>query len=138
LKDEQTIRKEAENDVDPRVDLAVERTMLAMERTQLAWVRTVMSLITAGIAIDKGVAALHKARLLTGIAWEKNGHLAGLLLTIGGVVLMTFTTILFILRWRKLALMRGTRRDLLQPGILISIFIILIGGLAAYSLTFPW
>jgi len=138
LKDEQSIRKEAENDVDPRVDLAIDRTMLAMERTQLAWVRTVIALITAGIAIDKGVAALHKARLMAGVAIEKNGHFAGLLLTIGATVLMILATILYIYHRRELTLMRGKRNKLPQPGTLISVFIILIGALATYSLTFPW
>jgi len=92
MKDEQTIRKEAENDVDPRVDLAVERTMLAMERTQLAWVRTVITLITAGIAIDK----VHLARIIAGIAWQKNAHMDGLLLTSAGTALITLATVLYI------------------------------------------
>jgi uncharacterized membrane protein YidH (DUF202 family) len=39
----QQLRKEAEQDADPRVDLAVERTEYALERTQLAWIRTVLS-----------------------------------------------------------------------------------------------
>jgi len=134
MKDEQTIRKEAENDVDPRVDLAVERTMLAMERTQLAWVRTVITLITAGIAIDK----VHLARIIAGIAWQKNAHMAGLLLTSAGTALITLATVLYIIRIRELSLMRGRKNSLLQPGTLISIFIIVIGALAIYSLTFDW
>ncbi|HNW55450.1 MAG TPA: DUF202 domain-containing protein, partial [Bacteroidales bacterium] len=88
MKDEQTIRNEAEKDVDPRVDLAVERTMLALDRTQLAWVRTVLTLITAGIAIDK----LHMARIIAGIAWQKDAHMAGLLLTSAGTALITLST----------------------------------------------
>jgi putative membrane protein len=138
MKDEQSIRKLAERDVDPRVDLAVERTILAMERTQLAWVRTVMGLITAGIAIDKGLSAMHQARLLAGVAWEENGHFAGLLLTIGGTAMMAFATILYILRLRELTVMRGLRNKLPQPGVLISIFLCIVGGLAIYSLTFAW
>ena len=134
MKDEQTIRKEAENDVDPRVDLAVERTMMALERTQLAWVRTVITLITAGIAIDK----VHLARIIDGIAWQKNAHMAGLLLTSAGTALITLATIHYIIRIRELTLMRGRRNNLLQPGTLISIFIIVIGALAIYSLTFDW
>ena len=35
---EQKIRTDAEEIVDPRLDLAVERTELALERTLLAWV----------------------------------------------------------------------------------------------------
>lgn len=134
MKDEQTIRNETEQDVDPRVDLAVERTMLALERTQLAWVRTVLTLITAGIAIDK----VHEARIIAGIAWQKNAHMAGLLLTIAGTALITLATILYMIRIHKLSLMRGKKTTLLQPGILISIFMIVIGALAIYSLTFDW
>jgi putative membrane protein len=59
MEERQQIRVDAERDADPRIDLAVERTLLALERTQLAWVRTVMGMITAGIAIDKGFQALH-------------------------------------------------------------------------------
>jgi len=134
MKDEQTIRQEAENDVDPRVDLAAERTMLAMERTQLAWVRTVITLITAGIAIDK----VHLARIIAGIAWQKDAHMAGLLLTSAGTVLITLATVHYIIRIRELSLMRGRRLNLLQAGTLISIFMIVIGALAIYSLTFDW
>ena len=134
MNDEQTIRKEAENDVDPRVDLAAERTMLALERTQLAWVRTVITLITAGIAIDK----VHLARIIAGIAWQKNAHMAGLLLTSAGTALITLATVLYIKRMRELLLMRGRRNNLFQPGTLISVFIIVIGALAIYSLTFDW
>jgi uncharacterized membrane protein YidH (DUF202 family) len=134
----QLIREEAERDADPRIDLAVERTLLAIERTQLAWVRTVMGMITAGIAIDKGFQALHQARLMSGLAWEKNGHFAGLLLTIGGTLLMILTTVIYTLRIRELNLMRGAKSKVPPSGVLISFFICLIGALAIYFLTFSW
>jgi uncharacterized membrane protein YidH (DUF202 family) len=134
MEDEQSIRKEAENDVDPRVDLAVERTMLAMERTQLAWVRTVITLITAGIAIDK----VHLARIIAGIAWQKDAHIAGLLLTSAGTALITLTTVHYIIRTRELSLMRGRKNSLIEGGTLISIFIVLIGALSIYSLLYSW
>jgi putative membrane protein len=134
MKDEQAFRKEAETDADPRFDLAIERTMLAMERTQLAWVRTVITLITARIAIDK----VHLARIIAGIAWQKDAHMAGLLLTSAGTALMTFATALYILRMRELTLVRGKRNYLLRPGTLISVFIIVISALAVYSLTYSW
>jgi len=134
MKDEQSIRKEAENDVDPRVDLAVERTMLALERTQLAWVRTVLTLITAGIAIDK----LHLARIVAGIAWQKDAHMAGVLLTSAGTALIILTTINYIKRKRELSLMRGRKNTLLEGGTLISIFITIIGALAIFSLVYSW
>jgi uncharacterized membrane protein YidH (DUF202 family) len=138
MEDKQKIRTDAERDADPRIDLAVERTLLALERTQLAWVRTVIGMITAGIALDKGFAALHQARLLSGVAWEKNGHFGGLFLTIGGTLLMMFTSVLYILRTRELNLMRGIKNKLPPPGILISFFICLVGALAIYFLTFSW
>jgi putative membrane protein len=138
MEDKQQVRVEAERDADPRIDLAVERTLLAIERTQLAWVRTVMGIITAGIAIDKGVAALHQARLLSGVAWEKNGHFAGLLLTIGGTLLMTLATIIFILRIRELNRIRDLKSKYPPPGVLISVFICFVGALAIYFLTFSW
>jgi uncharacterized membrane protein YidH (DUF202 family) len=108
--------------------------MLAMERTQLAWVRTVLGMITAGIAIDK----VHLARIIAGIAWQKNAHMAGLLLTSAGTALITLTTVLYIARMHKLSLMRGSRTTILQPGTLISIFMIVIGALAIYSLIYDW
>ena len=55
--DDQEIRRRAESDVDPRVDLAIERTMLALERTQLAWIRTALGLLAAAVAMDKGIEA---------------------------------------------------------------------------------
>jgi len=135
---QQQIRAEAERDADPRIDLAVERTLLAIERTQLAWVRTVIGMITAGIAIDRGTAALHQARLLSGVAWEKNGHFAGLLLTIGGTLLLALVTIIFILRIRELNHIRSLKSIFPSPGVLISVFICFVGALAIYSLTFSW
>jgi putative membrane protein len=137
MEDEQRIIVEAERDADPRIDLAVERTLLALERTQLAWVRTIIGMITAGIALDKGFAALHQARLLSGVAWEKNGHFGGLLLTIGGTSLMMLTTILYIQRMRDLNQLRGMKNKFPPPGVLISFFVSMIGALAIYFLTLP-
>jgi uncharacterized membrane protein YidH (DUF202 family) len=138
MKEEQTYRGEAEHDADPRVDFAVERTMYAIERTQLAWVRTVLAFITGGIAIDKGVSVLHQARLISGEAWEKNGHFAGLLLTICGTTLMALVTVYYIIRMWKLTTMLGRRNKLLYPGTIISVFMCIVGALSIYFLTFTW
>jgi len=138
MEDEQTIRREVEHNADPRVDLAVERTMYAMERTQLAWVRTVLGFITGGIAIDKGVSALHQARLISGIAWEKNGHFAGLLLTSFGTGMITIVTVFYIVRMWQLATILGKRNKLIYPGTLVSIFMCIIGALSIYFLTLTW
>lgn len=128
-------QKMASDTDDPRVDLAVERTMFALERTLLAWVRTVMGLITGGVAIDKGTAAIHDARLAAGVALMKNGHLAGLILTIVGTVLMVVVTIVFIRRNRELKEMLGIKARFPAPGIMLAIFICLLGVLAIYFLT---
>jgi len=56
----------AEQSVDPRVDLAVLRSVLAWDRTLLAWVRTVLTLMGAGVAFDKGAQILHEERLAEG------------------------------------------------------------------------
>ena len=138
MKDEQNNNKEAGPAVDPRVDLAVERTMYALDRTQLAWVRTVLGFITGGIAIDKGVSALHQARLLSGEAWERNGHFAGLLLTSVGTALMTLVTVFYIIRMWQLATMLEKRNKLIYPGTILSVFMCIVGALSIYSLTFPW
>lgn len=137
MEDEQIIRREAEHNADPRVDLAMERTMYAIERTQLSWVRTVLALITGGIAIDKGLSALHKARVLSGVAWEKNGHFGGLLLTSGGTVLIALVTVYYIIRIWQLSEMLGKRNKLLYPGTLASVFMCIVGVLSVYFLTIP-
>jgi uncharacterized membrane protein YidH (DUF202 family) len=132
------IRTRAEQNADPRIDLAVERTSLAMERTQLAWVRTVMGFITAGIAIDKGTAALHEARLVSGVAWSENGHFAGLLLTITSTVLMIIVTAIYARRAKQLNQMRGIKEKMPAPAIILSVFMCLLGALAIYFLSVPW
>ena len=135
---DQQARAKAEQDVDPRIDLAVERTSYAMERTQLAWIRTVMGFITAGLAIDKGTEALHEARVVAGVAWSKNGHFAGMLLTITSTVLMIITTVIYVRRMKQFNRMRGIRRDLFPPTTALSIFICFLGALAIYFLSIPW
>ena len=102
-KSNQQLRKEAEQDSDPRVDLAVERTEYALERTQLAWIRTVLSLLGGGIALDKGVEAIHKARVDTGNSLVDNAHAIGIALSIAGTLLMVITTIFYIRRSQSLA-----------------------------------
>jgi len=132
MNDEQQIRMEAEHDADPRVDLAVERTMLALERTQLAWIRTIIGLITAGIAIDRGFEALHAARLVTGEAWVRNGHLAGLVMTISGTFLIIISSVYYIRRMRELGRMLHRPSRLLDPGLILSLFISVVGLLVIY------
>lgn len=125
-----------ETDTDPRVYLAIERTILALERTQLAWIRTVMVMMTAGFALDKGLDTLHKARLASGDALMRNGHAAGVILNLTAVVLMLIVTILHIKRSRKFVKMQGAIKSIFSPDFLLSFFVILIGCLLIYFLNF--
>jgi putative membrane protein len=126
------IRKDTEQGVDPRVDLAVERTELALERTQLAWIRTLLSMIGGGFVIDRAMEALHKARLESGQAWVNHGHLTGMIFTGLGTFLMVLVTINYFLRASKLARMKGGKKSFLAPGFLLSALTILIGILLLY------
>lgn len=123
----QQLRKEAERDTDPRVDLAVERTELALERTQLAWMRTVLGFLGSGIALDKGVEVMHKARLESGDALFQNAHIIGITLSITGTFLMLITTIFYIRRSQTLAKMKGTKMARIPHGVLASILVIILG-----------
>ena len=48
--------------LDPRIQLAYERTLLAYERTRIAWVRTALALISSGFAIAKFFAYIRAER----------------------------------------------------------------------------
>ncbi len=120
---------------DLRLQLSVESTRLAMERTQLAWVRTVLTFITAGLAIDRGTALLHEARMEAGLAWSKTGHLAGLLLTGMATILMIWVAISYIRRIGQLNRRWGNKNSWISPGSLLSIFLCVIGVLVVYFLS---
>lgn len=130
------LRMESEQDTDPRVDLAVERTELAWDRTQLAWIRTCLGFIGSGIALDKGMEAIHNSRIVSGTAIVKNAHFIGLTLSMGGTLLMIFTTWLFIRRMRILSKMKGKKPILLPSGALASFLIILLGVVVCLLLGF--
>ena len=51
--DNEAIQQPTAAQLDPRVQLAFERTFLVYERTQIAWVRTALSLISFGFVIAK-------------------------------------------------------------------------------------
>ena len=125
----QTVRTEAEHDTDPRVDLAVQRTELALERTQLAWIRTTFSLYTAGIALDKGLEALHQARMLSGTNWANTGHTSGRLLTLLGTALAIIATVIYFRRSEKLAAIKGSPATILLPAGWLSAIAALLGAL---------
>jgi putative membrane protein len=117
---------------DPRTYLAIERTMLAHDRTQLAWIRTIIGMMTAGLAIDKGFSALHQARLVTGEAWAKNGHFAGMFLTISGVVLILLTGFYYVKSTKQLSTMKGKKMQILNPVIILSLLVLIVGILALF------
>jgi uncharacterized membrane protein YidH (DUF202 family) len=135
MKSEQQILTETERNPASTNDLAIERTELALERTHLAWVRTIIGLISVGFAIDKGFSMLHQSRLASGEAWVNHGHLAGMIMTISGTVLIVIVTAYYILRLNSLRIMRGKRRLLLAPGLLLSILIFVIGLLLLYFMS---
>jgi putative membrane protein len=134
MADEQQIKTLAVQDDDPRIDIALERTQLAYDRTQLAWIRTVLSLITAGIAIDKGTQALHEARIAMGEALVKDGHVAGLLLSISGTFMMILVMAIYFKRIKELDEMRGISRKLPQPVFILSFVVSFFGIIAIYFL----
>jgi uncharacterized membrane protein YidH (DUF202 family) len=136
MKDEQQIRADAEQNADPRIDLAVDRTIFALIRTQLAWIRTIIGLMTAGLAIDKGFAALHEARLIAGNAWVKNGHFAGMVMTCSGTLLIIIVTVNYIKGMGALNKMKGKQTKLYDPGLMLSLLITLIGFLMLYFMVF--
>jgi putative membrane protein len=132
---EKEIRKSAEQDVDPRVDLAVERTELALERTQLAWVRTLLSLIGGGFVIDKAMEAIHQARLEAGEAFVKHSHLTGMIVTGSGTLLMILVTINYMRRNAAYARMKMGKKPFFAPGFLLSMLTIIIGIAVTYFVT---
>ena len=60
----------------------------------LARAGTVVSCIAGGFTIDKGLDALHKARVASGEAWVNHGHAAGMVLTVAGTVLMVLVVMI--------------------------------------------
>jgi putative membrane protein len=128
MNDHEETRAIAEAETDPRVDLAVERTELALERTHLAWIRTMFTLITAGIAIDKGIAYLHEKRMASGAALVKNAHFIGLSLTLTGTFLLLVELSQFIKRNRQLAAMKKSRFIVLSTAVVLSFLVVLLGS----------
>jgi putative membrane protein len=117
----------AEHSVDPRIDLAALRTQLAWDRTLLAWIRTTITLMGAGVAFDKGTQLLHQAKVLAGIAVVRNAHLLGLALTGVGTLLFAIVCWQYVLSLRSLPRTEQARSPLLQPALLISMLVILLG-----------
>lgn len=123
-----SIRSSAEEDADPRVDLAVLRTELALDRTQLAWVRTAFTFITAGLAIDKGAEALHQARVLAGTNWVQGSHVIGTTLATVATAFLVIASVEYYRQACRLARIKGGTPPWLPPALLVSSLVILLGG----------
>lgn len=126
--EQQSIRTLAEESVDPRVDLAVQRTELALERTQLAWIRTAFTFITAGVAIDKATEAMHDARVLAGKNWVQSGHVAGLVLTFTTTVFLILATLSYVRQARALVRLRSIPTGWIPGSLPLSLLVIVLGG----------
>lgn len=132
MKNESQQKSNAEKEADPGLSLAVERTELAWERTHLAWVRTTFTLMTAGLAIDKGAAYIHEQRLKKNEAFFNNAHAIGIFLTCLGTVLLIVETIQFTRRSKQLAAMKMSGSSFISTGLALSILVILLGFVIAY------
>ncbi len=112
---------------DAGLNLSVERTELALERTQLAWIRTTLSFLASGIALDKGMEIIHKARVEAGNALFENAHAMGIALSLGGTFCMLLRSWFCFKRLRNLALMKGAKPPALPPVLISSLLVTLLG-----------
>jgi uncharacterized membrane protein YidH (DUF202 family) len=112
----------------------VQRTEFALERTQLAWVRTVFALITAGLALDRGTAALHHARVLAGENWVTSGHFGGIALAGAGTVFLFLATVSYVRQANSLSVLRTGKARRVPPSLPLSALVILLGGTLTYLL----
>jgi putative membrane protein len=119
---------------DPRNDLAVERTELALERTHLAWIRTLFTLITAGIAIDKGIEFIHERRVLSGDAMIESAHIIGITLTSIGSIMLLLQSVTYMIRSYQLARMKKGRFHYITTTIFLSFIVFLLGSVITYFL----
>ncbi len=136
LSDVELIRKQAEAETDPRVDLAVERTELALERTQLAWIRTTLTLLAGGIGLDKGLEFIHQNRLERGVALFESGKIIGIILSLTGTLLMILSTSFYAKRSNSLAKIKGRTTRKFAPALLASIIISILGIGVSFVLLF--
>jgi len=119
---------------DAVTELAVERTEMAVERTHLAWIRTMFTIITSGIAIDKGLEIIHQQRLLKGSGSElaQGGHIVGLFLTGIGTLLLLIKTMQFVHRGKQLAAMKLERFHFFTSTFVLALVVIITGMAMMY------
>ncbi len=125
--DEQQIRILAEQEIDPRLDLAVITTQLALDRTQLSWVRTAFTFMSAGLALDKGAEAMHRASVLAGTNWVRSSHAIAVVLTAAATVSLLISTYTYYRQARRLAKLRNTI-VWLPPALFLSLLVVCLGG----------
>jgi uncharacterized membrane protein YidH (DUF202 family) len=124
---EQQIRILAEQEIDPRLDLSVFSTQLALDRTQLSWVRTAFAFMSAGLALDKGAEAMHRASILGGTNWVRSSHAIAVVLTTAATVSLLISTYNYCREARRLAQLRNTT-VWIPPVLFLSLLVICLGG----------
>jgi uncharacterized membrane protein YidH (DUF202 family) len=124
---EQQLRILAEQEIDPRLDLAVLTTQLALDRTQLSWVRTAFTFMSAGLALDKGAEAMHRASVLAGTNWVRSSHAIAVVLTSAATVSLLLSTCTYCRQARRLAQLKNTTAWL-PPVLFLSLLVICLGG----------
>jgi len=134
--DDQEIRRRAESDVDPRVDLAIERTVLALERTQLAWIRTALGMLAAAVAMDKGLEVLHQDRIAAGTALVRHAHVAGLSVIAVTLLLFAGATVSYYRQGTRLVNLSGTSTQKIGWILWQSLFLIALGTVIFIALWF--
>lgn len=112
--------------------LAVERTELALERTHLGWIRTMLTIMTAGIAIDKGIEFIYDQRLIANNTIVENGHVLGITITSIGVICLFLETIQFVKRSKKLAALKNKTTLIFSTNLLLAILVSIIGIILIY------
>lgn len=124
---EQQLRTLAEQEIDPRLDLAVISTQLALDRTQLSWVRTVFAFMSAGLALDKGAEAMHRASVLAGTNWVRTSHAIAVVLTSASTLSLLLATYTYYQEARRLGQLKNTT-VWLPPVLFLSLLVIALGG----------
>ncbi len=124
---EQQIRILAEQEIDPRLELAVFTTQLALDRTQLSWVRTAFTFMSAGLALDKGAEAMHRASVLAGTNWVRSSHAIAVVLTSAATVSLLLATYAYCREAHRLGQLKNTT-VWVPPVLFLSLLVICLGG----------
>jgi uncharacterized membrane protein YidH (DUF202 family) len=120
--------------MDFRDELAIERTQLALENIHLGWIRILFNIMSAGLALDKGLEALHNSQLLKGKVMLGNGHILGIFLILLGSVLLSIKTFYYVVHARQLAAIKDRGPSLISLNIILSVALILVGFTVSFLL----